>query len=131
MAITKVSGINGLIYVSGHEIIGANAFEIAINKAAVEGAHFGQAWQDREAGIKDWSGSITAWFDQDSDYLYHAATSTETVPVVLYPKRSVLTDYWSGNAVFTGWRTSVDIGSLISHSVDFQGSGSPTATGFA
>lgn len=131
MAVTKVAGRNGLIYVSGHEIEGANSWELSISQGAIEAAYFAQSWMSREAGMLDWSGSINAVHDQDSKYLYNAATSGANVALMIYPKRTDLTTYWSGSAVFGGFSSSGDMDNMVSQSCDFSGAASLTATGFA
>ena len=131
MAVTKVAGRNGLIYVSGHEIEGANSWEVSISQGAVEAAYFAQSWMSREPGMLDWSGSINAVHDQDSNYLYDMATAGVSVALLIYPKRSDLTTYWSGDAVFGGFSSTGDMDNMVSQSADFSGAGSLTATGFA
>lgn len=128
---TMVAGRNGLIYVSGHEITYANAWEVNVTQAAVTGNYFGLSWPTTEAGVKGWTGSITAWHDQDSQYLYNAVTAGTTVSVLVYPKRSDLTTYWSGSPIFTGLRSSGDVDGMVGQTADYTGSGSLTATGFA
>ncbi len=126
-AITKVSGVNGLIYVSGNEIAGANAWELAIEHANVEGAQFGALWTERAGGMISWSGSVTTWHDSAQRYGYLAATADSTASIVIYPTGSTLTKYWSGSAVFS-YRAGGDIGSYISETLDFQGATSLTNT---
>jgi len=127
----KVAGRNGMVYVSGHEITYGNAWELAVDQAAVGGAHFAQDWMDNEAGIISWSGSVTAWHDQDTKYLYDAAVAATSVTLKIYPKRTDLTTYWSGSAIFSGFRSSGDTGGLATQTADFTGAGSLTATGFS
>jgi hypothetical protein len=131
MAIVVTAGRNGLIYVSGHEIEGANSWELSLSQAAIEAMYFAKSWPDREAGTLDWSGSVNAVHDQDSKYLYTMATAGTTVALLIYPKRSDLTTYWSGNAIFSGFNSSGDLDNMVAQSADFSGSGSLTATGFS
>ena len=127
----QVAGRNGLIYISGNEIVYANTWEVGVAQGAVGGAYFGQGWTVNEAGIKDWSGSVTAWFDQDSQQLYTAATAGATVAVLIYPKRTDLTTYWKGDAIFTTFRASGAVDGMITHTADMVGSGSLSNTGFS
>jgi len=126
-SITRLSGVNGLIYVSGNEIAGANAWELNIEHATVEGARFGDTWNSNEPGMMGWSGSITALHDTAQTYLYLAATQDSTASLVIYPSGSTLTKYWSGNAVFS-FKASGDTDSLVGESADFTGAGSLTRT---
>ncbi len=125
--ITKLSGINGLIYVSGNEIAGANAWELNIEHANVEGAVFGDLWTGRQPGMMGWSGSITTLFDTAQSYLYLASTQDANAALIIYPSGSVLTKYWSGSAIFS-YKASGDTDKLVGESADFQGAGSLTRT---
>lgn len=125
--VTKLSGINGLIYVSGNEIAGANAWELNVEHGAVEGAVFGDLWKTNQAGMMGWSGSITALHDTAQTYLYLASTQDATATLVIYPSGSTLTKYWSGSAVFS-YKASGDTDKLVGESADFTGAGSLTRT---
>ena len=131
MAITPTAGRNGMIYVSGHEIEGANSWELTLSQAAIEAMYFAKSWPDRVTGTLDWTGSINAVTDIDNKYLYLAATAGTTVALMIYPKRTDVTTYWSGNAVFGGFSSSGDLDNMVSESCDFAGSGSLTATGWS
>ncbi len=130
MAIVKKAGYNGLIYVSGNHIEGANAWEITVDQGAAEGRAFGQQWMDRVPIGNDWSGSITAWHDQDSKHLYNACVGNAAAAILLYPDRADLTTYWSGNAIFS-FGSSADMESLVGQTATFTGAGSLAATGFS
>jgi hypothetical protein len=127
----KKAGRNGLVYVGGTEITYGNAWEINPTQGSAEGAHFGQGWVDREAGIKDWSGSISAWHDQDSKVLYSATVAGAACAILIYPDRSDLGTYWSGDALFTSMRSSGAMEGMVAQTADFSGAGSLTATGFS
>lgn len=126
----KVHGKNGLIYVSGTEIAYANAWDLTVDIDSAELAHFGSSWQEREAGINDWSGSITAWHDQDSKVLYDSAVAGEALALLIYPKRTDLTTYWSGDAIFS-FGSSGDMGAGVGQTANFVGAASLTITGFS
>ena len=126
----KIHGKNGLIYIGSSAITYGNAWDLTVDTESVEVAHHGATWQERLVGINDWSGSITAWFDLDSKVLYTAATSGAVQALKVYPKRTDLTTYWSGNAIFS-LATSAGMGDAISESADFTGASDLTATGFS
>jgi hypothetical protein len=124
----KVSGRAGLVYVSGNEIPYANAWSINVDQGVVQGAHFAQTWMDSDAGILSWTGNISAWHDDSTKYLYGPATAGTTATVVCYPKRTDLTKYWSGTALFSGWACDGAMDGYVKESADFSGSGSLTRT---
>lgn len=123
-------GINGLIYISGIEIAEANAWSLSISQNSVEVTAFGDAWVSRVVGAKDWSGSIAAFGQTNSNVITDAATAGVPVAILIYPDRNTATSYYSGNAIF-GMSSDGNTTSAVSESGDFVGSGTLTITGFA
>ncbi len=126
---TKVHGKNGLIYVSGAEIVYGNAWEYSITQDAAEAMVFGQTWMNRAAGGLDWKGSLTSLHDQDAAVLYGAVTAGTTVNVLIYPNRTSLTNYVSGTAIFTDFKDSGSVKDFVSKTVTLVGDGSLTKVG--
>lgn len=123
-------GYNALVYVSGAEISGGNAWSIDIATDAVVTNVFGDTWKKRSVGQSDWSGSITAWDEDDDRTLVDAATAQASVALLIYPTRADLADYYSGNAIF-GARTSGGVTAAVDKSGDFVGDDTLTIAGFA
>lgn len=122
-------GKNGLIYISGSEITGANAWTLNIATDNVEVPQFGDTWKKRVTGMSGYSGSVTAWLHTDSKIITNAAVAGTTVAFLIYPVRTDLTDYFSGSAIFSadlGGGTSAAIG----RSAAFVGNDTLTITGF-
>ena len=122
-------GKNGLIYLSGEEIGAANSWNIRIDTDTAEVPQFGDTWKKQVAGMSSWSGSISAWDESDSDILQDAAVAGVSVALLLYPLRSDLTDYYSGNAIFS-FGSEVSTGGGIGNTADFTGDDTLTITGF-
>lgn len=123
-------GRNGLIYVSGTEISGANAWSLNITQDSVETPQFADTWKKRAVGFADWSGNITAWMHNDSKVITTAATAQVSVAIIIYPVRSDLADYFSGSAIF-GASMGGGAGAAIGRDGDFVGNDTLTITGFA
>jgi hypothetical protein len=121
-------GKNGLIYVSGVELTGANAWTINITTDSVETPQFGDSWKKRVIGMNDWSGSLTAWGHSDSKLLLSAATAGSAQPLLIYPTRASLANYFSGNAIF-GANEGGGVSSAVDRSGDFVGNDTLTITG--
>lgn len=124
------SGKNGLIYISGTEITGANSWSINIEVDMAETPQFGDGWKKRIAGLNDWSGNVAAWDQGDDQVLQTAATAGISVALLIYPDRSTLTSYYSGNAIFS-FGSEGDTASPVGNSVDFSGDDTLTIAGFA
>jgi len=100
-------GHNGLIYVSGSEVPGANAWDLTLDTESVELRKFGDDWVERCVTFNSASGSIEA-IDGMKE-LYDAAVAGESVSFLIYPNRDTLGEYWSGDAIFgAGGAGSVD-----------------------
>lgn len=123
-------GKNGLVYVSGSEITGANAWSLSIEQDSAETPQFGDTWKKRVVGLSDWSGSLTVWDHSDSGKLQVAAYAGVTVALLIYPVRSDLTEYYSGSAIFS-FGSGGDTGSAVSNTADFVGSDTLALAGFA
>lgn len=126
----KVHGKNGLIYVSGTQLTYANAWSIKIDTDSVEVPVFGDSWKSRLPGLNDWSGNVAGFHDQDGKTLQTAATAGVAVALLIYPKRTDLSTYYSGSAIFSfGSEGGMD--AAVGASADFVGDGALTLTGFA
>jgi len=123
-------GKNGLIYVSGTEITGANAWNVAITQDSVETPQFGDSWKKRTVGMGDWSGSITAWQHDDAKLLADAATAGASVALLIYPSKNSLTDYYSGNGIF-GFSSDGGVDAAVGTTGDFVGDDTLTIAGFS
>ena len=128
---TAVHGINGMVYASGVHIESANAFSLNKTGEASPYRTFGASWIRRVAGPRDWTGSISGIHDQDANNLQDMVSGAGTVAVLLYPKRSDLTTYYSGNAIFTGFTHDVNSDGVETTSADFEGDDTLTETGFS
>jgi len=132
MAFTPRHGKNGLIYVSGTELPGANAWSVNIQSDKADIPIFGDTGARKLKGLHNDGGSITAWHDEAAQILQAAAQADDDVSFLIYPSRNSLTDYYSGNAFFNfSSEGSMDAG--ISQTADFEcGDGSGmSVTGFS
>lgn len=129
MAFTPKAGKNGLVYVSGTEITGANAWSISIEADAIEYSKFGDTWKSNFVGLKGWSGSIGALHDQAAKVLQNAAAATAVVALLIYPDRTSNATYYSGNAIFS-FASEAGMDGPVGRTADFTGDGTLSATGF-
>jgi hypothetical protein len=123
-------GIDGLIYISGTEITGANSWSINIDNDTEDAMEFGDRWKDKLKGGREWGGSIGAWMHLDSKVITDCALAGTFVSLLIYPNRDNLTDYFSGNAIF-GQSSSGSTSGAVSRDGDFVGTGTLTVAGFS
>ncbi len=124
------SGKDGMIYVSGTELVGANAWEINSTNEVSEAPEFQDTWKKHVTGLLTWSGSITAWDQSDESTLFDAATAGASVALLIYPDSGDTTNYYSGNALFAA-SSSGSTTSAVAKNGDFTGDGTLTIAGFA
>lgn len=124
------NGKNGLIYVGGTELTGANAWTINVTTESAEYVKFGDSWKGRTVGVNDWAGNVTAYDMADEKILFTAATGGVAVALLIYPTRSTLTSYYSGNVIF-GMSSDGGMGGNVNKNGDFVGNSTLTAAGFA
>jgi hypothetical protein len=119
------------VYCSGTEVFGANTWSVSIPKDSAEYIKFGDSWVNVLPGVNRWSGSIGATHDQATKLLQDAATASIVVSLLLYPQRSDLTTYYSGNAIFSFDSHDVSVDAVESLTASFVGDGTLTLTGFS
>lgn len=124
-------GKNGLIYVGGTELSAANSWSIDVAADLVETGVLGDTWKGQLKGLVGWSGSINAYDYEDEKILFTAATGATAVALLIYPKRSELTDYYSGNAMFGGMTGDGSTSSAVNRNGSFTGDGALSMTGFS
>jgi len=122
-------GKNALIYVSTSEIVGGNAWSINFEVETADTPQFGDVWKKTVKGLRGWAGSISAWDQGDDQVLQAAAISDASVALLIYPRRSDLTSYYSGNANF-GFSGEGSTGGPVGNSADFTGDDTLTIEGF-
>ena len=124
-------GKNGYIYLSGVAICEANAWALAIAKATAETTEFCTDWNRQLAGKKSWSGSLTAWQHQDKRVIIDAVLADGPVAMFIYPDSDDPTNFFSGDATFSGYDGSGSTEAAIAGNATFVGDGELTITGFA
>ena len=128
-AITAASGKNGVIYISGAELPGANSWSIDVSHDNIEYAVLNDTWVSQLNGLLHWSGSLGAVLDTGAKQILDAAVAAGVVALLIYPSL-VTTSYHSGNAIFS-FGSSADMSSAVSETASFVGSGALTTVGFA
>ena len=126
-----IVGRNGKIILSAASVVGANAWSLTIGKDVVEVKTFEADWTRNLSGMKNWSGSLTAWQHQDDKLFMDCADADGPVAMFLYPDSDDLTNYWSGSAVFSNYAGSGATDAAVGGNVDFVGDSTLTTTGFA
>jgi len=115
-------GKNGLIYISGTEVLGANSWSLSVPSDSAETPRLGQTWKNNVKGMRGWSGSISAWDMDDANIISDAANYDGTVILLIYPNRAQATEYYHGNAIF-GMSAGGGVSAPVTQDGDFVGDG--------
>lgn len=127
---SKILGINAMVYVGGTELPQRNQWSLTISRELTEGRVFQSAsasasWVDQTAGFKSWNGSVNGYYD-DSDTkiqgLILGTASTTRQTIHLYEDRGTLANYWYGLAWFEA-NEDVTTDGFVEINVDFTGDG--------
>lgn len=124
------SGHNGLVYLSGAELEGANAWTVAINKRSAEYILFGDTWANNLPSVNDWAGTLGAVHDQDAKKIQDAVVATIAVALLIYPDRGDISTFYNGSAIF-GFSSDASVAAVVSQAATFLGDGALTLTGFS
>jgi hypothetical protein len=130
MAVTPAGGRNALVYISGTELVGGNAWTLNIASTNPTYAEFGDTWQNRVKGLLNASGSFTAYENVGVALLFNAAKAQTALATLIYPVRTDLTKYYSFSAFF-GRDTGGNMGNVAEGGVPFEVAGEVTQTGYS
>lgn len=108
----------------------AAGFSIGITGEEGEVVRHKSLWKERHRGVNDWSGSITAYHNQDAMVLATAAQSASAIPLLIYPSCTDVTTYYSGVAFFDFDHTSA-VNAMQTQTASFRGTGAMLPVGFA
>lgn len=126
----KKHGSYQKVYIKNTEIIEAYSFSWSIAGQEVDVSQFGDDFVSRIRGLRDLSGSISVWHDQDKKAILAYANTRTTYTLLWYPDRNDNTTYVSQSAFFD-CEYSGDMGSALSITAAWRSDGTPTITGFS
>lgn len=124
-------GFNGKVYLGSTEIVNGTTWTLTKEYDMSEGGRFGEASKINVSGQYRWSGTLTAYHDQDAKLLAAALDGANQI-LILYPDGTDVTTYFTGNVkgVSLGHETGTD-GGIQTQTFPFVGDGDLTETGFA
>lgn len=89
----------------------------------VEVTSFGDTNKTYVQGLRDVTGEMSGYFDDTSDQLYDASTSSDGVKLYLYPSEDVLTKYFYGPA-WVDFSINTGVAEAVAISGSFAANGS-------
>lgn len=103
-----------------------NNFSLTLNSASVDISSLGDTWKAFQGDVKDWSVSASGILDMSDtaqSALYAMLFGTGTVSEVELHLGAGTVKEYVGNAILTSISESASVGSAVSVSYNFQGTG--------
>lgn len=121
----KIHGKNGVLYMgetTAVRIAELTTWSVDVGRALSEDTAFEAAWKEQLAGVNEWSGKLEGFYDDATDALFAAATSSTIQKLYLYPSNAASTKYFYGTA-YPDFSIEVGVGDVVKISGGFSGSG--------
>jgi len=99
---TKIHGKNGVLYLSpgtGEAVAVASQVEwsLSLERTLADASDKDTDWNTNLEGLKAWSGSLTARYDEATQTVEDAALASGTSKIYLYENSSTTSRYWYGD----------------------------------
>lgn len=120
-----ITGSDALVYIGGNEMSQANNWDLNVTTNFAEARVFGSGtnWPKRHVTGKDWSGTISMYYDSADTTVQTASISgTSPVAVLLYENRSDTTSYWYGTA-WVDMSETVSVDGFVEMTANLTGDG--------
>ena len=125
MATTK--GSAGVVKVGSNTIAEVTDFSFEENSSEIETTALGDSARSFVSDLIGWSGTINCFWDPSETKGPQAMSTGASISLALYPQGADSSDnYASGTAIFQGISRSNGIGSIVTASFSFKGSGGLT-----
>lgn len=122
-------GSEGLVKVGANTVAEITGWSLDQSADTVEDTALSDTAKTYLADLTSWTASADAHWDETDTTGQGALTIGASVTLNLYPEGDTTGDtYWTGSAIVTGISRSGAIGSVISASFSFQGTGALTET---
>lgn len=121
------TGVDGVVKVGTNTVAEVRNWSINEQADTLEDTTMNDTHKTFQAGLKSWSGSLTAFWDETDTTGQEAMTVGSSAVLNLYPEGATTGDiYYSGTAIVNSLGLSVPTNGFIERSIGFQGSGTLT-----
>lgn len=121
------TGVDGVVKVGTNTVAEVRNWSVSESADTIEDTTINDTSRTYQAGLKSWSGSLTAFWDETDTNGQVALTVGSSAVLNLYPEGATTGDiYYSGTAIINSVGVSVPTGGMIERSIGFQGSGALT-----
>jgi len=114
-------GSEGLVKIGTKTIAEVNNWTIEQSVDTTDASVMGDHWQRHVALLKSWTGSATAFWDEDDTQGQGALLLGKAFTLRFYPSSN--SRYFTGTVLVTGLSLSAGMTDLVEASFSFQGTG--------
>lgn len=123
----KIHGKEGIVKIGANVVAEVTGFTVTTTAAIADASAMGDDWDDHLVGRKNWSGSITCFWDKEDATGQGALVEGAAIAVKLYPEGDdVGSEEISGTATITQVARTQTLTDTVSRSFDFTGKGAMT-----
>ena len=121
------TGVDGVLKVGTNTVAEVRNWSINETADTLEDTTMNDTSRTYQAGLKSWSGSLTAFWDETDTNGQEALTIGSSATLNLYPEGATTGDiYYSGTAIVNSIGISVPTNGFVERTIGFQGSGALT-----
>lgn len=122
-------GSEGLVVVGTSVLAELRGWEYTENAAVIDDTILSDAWETKQAGNKNWSGSATAWMDETDTNGQEALTVGAGVTLKFYAEGTgTAATYKHGSAIVNSVHAAAAINGMVERNFNFTGNGVLTQT---
>lgn len=126
----KIVCVDALVYFAGTILPERNEATVSWDTDVAEARPFvdslSVAFSDKQPTWKDWSVSLSGYYDDTDDTVVDAAIAGTTDTIIVYPTRANLTNYWYGTAFLASVEQTVTSEDYSELGCEAEGSGALT-----
>lgn len=121
------TGVDGVVKVGTNSVAEVRNWSINETADTIEDTTMNDTSRTYQAGLKGWSGSLTAFWDEADTNGQVALTVGSSATLNLYPEGATTGDiYYSGTAIVNSIGVAVPTNGMVERTIGFQGSGALT-----
>lgn len=121
------TGVDGVVKVGTAAVAEVRNWSVNETADTIEDSTMNDTSKTFQAGMKSWSGSLTAFWDETDTTGQVALTVGSSATLNLYPEGSTTGDiYYSGSAIINSIGVSVPTNGMVERTIGFQGNGALT-----
>lgn len=120
-------GKNGVLKVGANTVAEVKSFEVNETADIADDSAMSDAAHTHLAGMTDWSGSCSCWWDDTDSTGQEALTVGASVTFNFYPEGDTSGDrQGSGTATVVSVGVAADMGDIVSREIELKGNGALT-----